>query len=424
MRPGRLIIKGGCRPVGKVEISGAKNAALPLLMATLLAKGEHRISNVPDVTDVHTAKKLLEVLGAKATFSDQTMTIDTTALSQTKAPDEIVRQMRASILALGPLLARFGEAEAAMPGGCAIGERPVNIHLDGLSALGAMIGVEKGYIRAKANRLAGARIRLDFPTVTGTENLMMAATLARGKTIIENAAQEPEIVDLSSALNAMGAQISGAGTEQIKIEGVRELHPLQDYEVMGDRVEAGTFLIAAAATRGDLLLERANSEYLIATTALLRQAGAVIEADPAARTIRVKGPERLKSIHVVTAPYPGFPTDLQAQMMAAVTTANGRSTIREEIFENRLMQVKEMQKMGAAITVRGNMAEVNGLASSLRGSEVRAMDLRASASLIILGMMAEGTTEITGIEHLDRGYERIEQKLAAVGVDISRLDIS
>ena len=398
-------------------MSGAKNAALPLLFATLLAPGEHRLGNVPDLRDIGTVRQLLGILGAEVRFDGGTMQVDADRIQSEEAPYDLVRTMRASVLVLGPLLARVGHARVSLPGGCAIGARPINLHLKGLEALGAKISLDHGYVEAKARRLRGARVYFDFPTVGGTENLLMAAVLAKGTTVLENAACEPEIVDLAQALNGMGARIVGAGTDTITIEGVDELQPM-DYAVMPDRIEAGTFMVAAAITRGDVRVAGVQPEHLEALTSKLREAGVEIDEEPGA--LRVRGPRKIASVDVKTHPHPGFPTDMQAQFMALMTLGSGTSVITETVFENRFMHVCELQRMGADITIEGHTATVKGV-RGLTGAPVMATDLRASASLIVAGLAAENTTEVSRIYHLDRGYERIETKLKALGADIERV---
>lgn len=411
----KIVIHGGSRLKGEVQISGAKNAALPLLFATLLAPGEHRLTNVPHLRDIATVEKLLGTLGAKVSHNG-TFVVDASNIDCIEAPYELVRTMRASVLVLGPLLARLGHARVSLPGGCAIGARPINLHLKGLEAMGAKITLDHGYVEAKASRLRGAKICFDFPSVGGTENLMMAATLAKGTTLLENAACEPEIVDLAEALNGMGAKISGAGTDTLTIEGVDELTPM-NHAVMADRIEAGTFMVASAITRGDVRLQGVIPAHLEAVIAKLREAGVEILDEPGG--LRVKGPKKLTAVDIKTRPHPGFPTDMQAQFMALMTLAEGTSLISENVFENRFMHVCELQRMGADITIEGHTAMVKGV-RGLTGAPVMATDLRASASLILAGLAADNTTEVSRIYHLDRGYERIEEKLRKLGADIRR----
>ncbi|GAB6083076.1 UDP-N-acetylglucosamine 1-carboxyvinyltransferase [Desulfuromonas carbonis] len=413
----KIVIHGGQRLKGEVLISGAKNAALPLLFATLLAPGRHRLANVPQLRDIDTVAELLTTLGATVERADGLFTVGADAIMSIEAPYELVRTMRASVLVLGPLLARHGEARVSLPGGCAIGARPINLHLKGFEAMGAKIVLDHGYVEARAKRLHGARIYFDLPTVGGTENLMMAATLAKGTTILENAACEPEIVDLANALNAMGARISGAGSDTVTIEGVEDLRPL-DYAVMPDRIEAGTFMVAAAITRGDVKVTGAVASDLEALIAKLRDAGAEIVEESGG--LRVKGPRRIESVNIKTHPHPGFPTDMQAQFMALMTLGQGTSVISENVFENRFMHVCELQRMGADISIEGHSATVKGV-KGLTGAPVMATDLRASASLILAGLAADNTTEVARIYHLDRGYERIETKLKQLGADIERV---
>jgi UDP-N-acetylglucosamine 1-carboxyvinyltransferase len=413
----RIVITGGNKLNGRVEVSGAKNAALPILASSLLGGGECVVTNVPDVVDVITMNRLLGMLGASVKAEGSRVAISAGALLSTEAPYDLVKTMRASVLVLGPLVARWGEATVSLPGGCAIGTRPVNLHLAGLAKLGAEVTIEHGYIRAKAERLRGARICLDLPTVTGTENLMMAACLADGTTVIENAAQEPEIVDLASFLIKRGAKIAGAGTDLITVEGVKELRG-GDHEVIPDRVEAGTFLTAAAITGGDLWVERCAPRHLEAVVVKLREAG--VEVTEGKESIRLKASGRPKGVDVKTFAFPGFPTDMQAQVMALACVARGTSVITETVFESRFIHVPELQRMGADIKVEGHHAVVNGV-ERLTGAPVMASDLRASAGLILAGLAADGVTDISRVYHLDRGYERIEEKLGGVGAVISRV---
>jgi len=413
----KIVIHGGRKLSGEVSISGAKNSALPLLFATLLAPGIHRVSNVPCLRDIDTVEKLLTQLGAQVVRENGTFTVDATDIQSIEAPYDLVRTMRASVLVLGPLLARLGHARVSLPGGCAIGARPINLHLKGLEAMGAQITLDHGYVEARAKRLKGARIYLDIPTVGGTENLMMAAALANGTSVLENAACEPEIVELGHALTAMGAHIQGAGTDTITIEGVKELKPLE-IAVMPDRIEAGTFMVAAAITRGDVKVKNAIPSHLEAVISKLREAG--VEVLEEADGLRVKGPRTLHAVNIKSRPHPGFPTDMQAQFMALMTLANGSSVITENVFENRFMHVCELQRMGADIVIEGNTATVKGV-KKLLGAPVMATDLRASASLILAGLAADNTTEVSRIYHLDRGYERIEAKLQKLGADVQRV---
>ena len=398
-------------------MSGAKNAALPLLFATLLSPGPHRLGNLPRLRDITTAERLLAELGAEVDSSNGTLKIATEQINSMEAPYELVRTMRASVLVLGPLLARYGKARVSLPGGCAIGARPINLHLKGLEAMGAEIHLESGYVEASAARLEGARIHFDVPTVGGTENLMMAATLARGTTILENAAREPEIIDLANALQGMGASIEGAGTDTITIEGVDDLSPM-DYRVMPDRIEAGTFLVAAAMTGGRVGVKGGCSEHMEALLSKLEEAGATVAATP--ETLWVEGPQEIQSVNIKTQPHPGFPTDMQAQFMAMMSLGNGTSMITEAVFENRFMHVSELQRMGADISIEGHTAAVKGV-SALHGAPVMATDLRASASLVLAGLAADNITEISRIYHLDRGYENLEEKFRSLGADIERV---
>jgi len=415
----KILIKGGMPLKGAVEISGAKNSALPILAATLLAEGENRIGNIPQLGDIQTFIKLLKQLGAQVYSQEaRELCVVTDSVNSFEAPYDLVRTMRASVLVLGPLLARFGRARVSLPGGCAIGARPINLHLEGFKQLGAEVTLEHGYVEAKADRLKGNNIYLDFPTVTGTENIMMAATLAEGRTVIYNAAKEPEVVDLALALNKMGACISGAGTETLSIEGVRQLTRLA-HTIMPDRIETGTFLVAAAITDGEVEIKNCCPEHLSAVIAKLQEAGISIDAN-APTSLRVKREGSLKAVNVKTQPYPGFPTDMQAQIMALMTLSKGSSVITETIFENRFMHVLELLRMGAQIEITGNVAVITGV-PRLSGAPVMATDLRASASLILAGLAAEGETLVSRVYHLDRGYERIEEKLSRLGAEITRI---
>ena len=418
----KLLIRGG-RPLhGEVQISGAKNAALPELCAALLVPGPVTLVNVPRLQDVSTTLKLIRSMGATAERSDaQTdeVTIDASQLTAPVAVYDLVKTMRASILVLGPLLARFGESRVSLPGGCAIGSRPVDQHIKGLQAMGADIVVEHGYIVAKAKRLKGARITTDMVTVTGTENLMMAATLAEGETVLENAAQEPEIPDLAEMLIAMGAKIEGHGTGRICIQGVEALHsPAVPHRIIPDRIETGTFLCAVAAAGGDVTLRQANARHLDAVVDKLREAGVAIESGP--DWIRVRADRRPRAVNFRTTEYPGFPTDMQAQFMTVNCIAEGSSMINETIFENRFMHVNELTRLGARIVIDGHTAMVHGV-QSLSGATVMATDLRASASLVIAGLVAQGETVVDRIYHLDRGYDQMEAKLRGIGADIERV---
>ncbi len=412
----KLVIEGGQRLAGEVRASGAKNAALPILCASLLTAEPLTLTNVPRLNDVRTMESLLSQMGvALNAGAPGQVTLDAARIDWPLAPYELVKTMRASILALGPLLARCGEARISLPGGCAIGLRPVDQHVKGLEAMGAVIDLDHGYINAKG-RLAGARVLFDMVTVTGTENLLMAATLAEGTTVLENAAREPEIVDLARCLTAMGARIAGAGTDRIVIEGVPKLHAAT-HAVMPDRIETGTFLAAVAAAGGEVAVTGTQPESLTAVLDKLREAGATVVADNDVIRLRRDGP--LTAVNVRTAPHPGFPTDMQAQFMALATRATGTALITETIFENRMMHVQELRRLGADIEVEGNAAIVKGVAK-LTGAGVMATDLRASACLVIAGLIAEGETTIDRIYHLDRGYERIEEKLRGLGARITR----
>jgi UDP-N-acetylglucosamine 1-carboxyvinyltransferase len=411
-------IRGGRRLHGIIRISGAKNAALPILCATLLSDGESYLRNVPALRDIDTTAALLRFLGRGVDVAAPLVTVHAGRDVRPEAPYELVKQMRASVMVLGPLLARHGRAKVSLPGGCQIGSRPVDQHLKGLEALGASIHLSRGYIVAEAKRLRGAEVVFDMPTVTGTENLMMAAALAKGRTTLVNCAQEPEVEELGRVLNKMGARVNGAGTSIIQIEGKDELEPF-DHAIIADRIEAGTYMVAVAAAGGDVLLQNAPLEDLGALIAKLRTAGVEIERQGAAVRVR-RGDTRLGAVDVSTAPHPGFPTDMQAQFMVLMTLANGTSRIDETIFENRFMHVPELARMGAEIDVHGSTAHVHGT-HTLSGAKVMATDLRASASLVIAGLIAtEGETEVLRVYHLDRGYEFMERKLAAVGADCVR----
>ncbi len=413
----KLLIEGGARLAGEVAISGAKNAALPILCAALLSAEPVTFTNVPQLKDIITLLELLGQMGVRVSHDGDTVTLDAGALDNPVAPYEMVKTMRASILVLGPLVARCGEARVSLPGGCAIGARPVDQHIKGLQAMGAEVRVEHGYVHATVPRLKGARLFTDMVTVTGTENLMMAACLAEGETVIENAAREPEVVDLANCLVAMGAQISGAGSDVIRIRGVARLHGAT-HRIMPDRIETGTYLCAAAVTGGEVRLTGTSSCYLDAVVDKLMDAGCEIVSERDA--IRLRAPVRLNAVSLRTAPYPAFPTDMQAQFMAINCVAGGVAMIRETIFENRFMHAVELQRLGADIRIDGNTAMVQGVAK-LEGATVMATDLRASASLVVAGLVAEGETVIERIYHLDRGYERLEAKLAALGARVRRL---
>ncbi len=414
----KLIVTGGRPLEGQVWISGAKNAVLPILSATLLADSPMVIGNVPHLQDVTTTMELLGRMGVTLTVNERMrIEVDPTTLTRAVAPYDLVKTMRASILVLGPLLARYGEAEVSLPGGCAIGSRPVNLHLQGLEAMGARIEVEAGYIRATASRLKGARIVFDQVTVTGTENLLMAATLADGETLIENAAREPEVVDVANCLIRMGAKIEGAGTDTIRVIGVERLSGCE-YDVMPDRIETGTYLVAGAVTRGHVRTKNTRPELLDAVLLKLVEAGAHIETGPDWIELDMRG-RRPKCINLRTAPFPAFPTDMQAQMMTLNTVGTGTGSVIETVFENRFMHAQELQRMGADIRIEGNTAIVTGV-RGLYGAPVMATDLRASASLILAGLVAEGDTVVDRIYHIDRGYECIEEKLSQIGATIRR----
>ncbi len=417
----RLVINGGNRLEGRVKISGAKNAVLPIIAATLLGEGQaSRLEEVPNLEDVHTISQVLGAMGIGAEFdeNEHTLAIDATGLNSWEAPYELVRKMRASFLIMGPLLARLGHARISLPGGCAIGTRPIDLHLKGFEALGARIEIGHGFIDASApNGLKGARIYLDFPSVGATENIMMAAALAEGTTVLENPAQEPEIIDLANFLNVMGAKVRGAGTNVIKIEGVDHLKGAV-YTVIPDRIEAGTYMVAAAMTGGDVYIENAISEHLKPVIAKLKEAGAIIEED--VDVVRVRAEKRLKAVDIKTMPYPGFPTDMQAQFMAMLAVSEGVGMVTETVFENRFMHVDELKRMGATIKIDGRTSLVEGV-DSLTGCQVKATDLRAGAAMVLAGLVAEGTTQVGYIHHIDRGYDRLVEKLVALGADIKRV---
>jgi UDP-N-acetylglucosamine 1-carboxyvinyltransferase len=414
----KIVVEGGSRLVGNIEVSGAKNAALPILCASLLPSGPSTFKNVPLLQDVATMGKLLRQLGCEVE-GRRTMVVHPPTGKKVKleAPYDLVKTMRASILVLGPLVARFGRARVSQPGGCAIGTRPIDQHLKGLAAMGAKIHLDHGYVDVECKRLKGATIVFDMPTVTGCENLMMAAVLAKGRTVLENAAREPEVEDLALLLNKMGARISGAGTPIITIDGVDELQPVE-HTIIPDRIEAGTFAIAAAITKGDVLLEGAQAEHMDAILAKLRGAGVTVTVERGG--VRVRGGGDLRAIDITTQPHPGFPTDMQAQFMVLATQAKGESVIKETIFENRFMHVPELGRMGAEIHVDGRVALIRGQ-KKLAGAAVMATDLRASASLVIAGLVASGKTEVLRVYHLDRGYEAIEKKLRGAGAKIKRV---
>jgi UDP-N-acetylglucosamine 1-carboxyvinyltransferase len=414
----KLLIEGGSRLAGEISISGAKNAALPLLCAALLTDEAVTFTNVPQLNDIGTLLRLLADMGVKIARNADTVTLHANEITKPEASYELVKTMRASILVLCPLVARCGEAKVSLPGGCAIGARPVDQHIKGLQAMGAEVSVDHGYVLAKSPRLKGARLFTDMVTVTGTENLMMAACLAEGETVIENAAREPEVVDLANCLVSMGAQISGAGTDVIRIRGVSRLHGTT-HRIMPDRIETGTYLCAAAVTSGDVRLLNTSSAYLDAVIDKLMDAGCDVTSERNA--IHIKAPVRLKAVSLRTSPYPAFPTDMQAQFMALNCVAEGAAVIRETIFENRYMHAVELQRLGANIRIDGSTAFVTGV-PKLQGATVMATDLRASASLVIAGLVAEGETVVDRIYHLDRGYEKLEAKLAALGARVRRLN--
>lgn len=417
----KIIINGGKALHGEVSASGAKNAVLPIIAASIVGHGQSIIKNVPHLDDVTTMNELLIQMGAQLTVVDTTnIEICADSIDKPRAPYETVKTMRASILALGPLLARFGRAEVSLPGGCAIGARPVDIHLKGLEAMGAEIKVEAGYIIAQAEKLKGCRFYMDKVTVTGTENLLIAASLAEGETILENAATEPEVVDLANYLIAMGAKIEGAGTSVIKVNGVAKLYGAE-HKVISDRIEIGTFLVAAATTGGNITVNNTNHKDLEAVLIKLRQAGAEITTNDNSITLNMHG-QRPKAVNIVTAPHPAFPTDMQAQFCAMNAIAEGQSTVTENLFENRFMHINELNRMGANISIAGNQAMVNGV-EELVGAPVTATDLRASASLVIAGLVAKGQTEIHDVHYIDRGYELIEEKLIQLGADIQRVSL-
>ncbi len=411
----KLVIEGGVPLKGRITVSGSKNAALPILLASILVDGEVRLSNVPDLRDIATTLKLLELLGCRAEYNAGEVLLHSCDLKP-EAPYDLVRTMRASVLCLGPLLARLGRAKVALPGGCAIGARPVDMHLKGLEQMGAVFELESGDIIGTCDRLRGAHIQLDFPTVGGTEHLIMAATLAEGETVLENAAREPEIQDLAEFLNSCGARITGHGTSVVRIQGVESLHGCS-YRIMPDRIEAGTYLVAAGITKGELTLQDCPVDALEAVISKLREMGMVIEGDRDSLTASVDGP--LNCVDLSTRPYPGFPTDMQAQIMALMCVSRGAGVITEGIFENRFMHVQELARLGAHITLSGQSAMVRGV-DALKGATVMASDLRASACLVLAGLAASGRTDVRRIYHLDRGYEQMEVKLGAVGAKIRR----
>lgn len=417
----KLIVKGGKRLVGTVKTSGAKNAVLPIIAASILGVTPSYLDEVPMLEDVHTISEVLKCLGLTVTSTrPNRLEIDSREITSCEAPYELVRTMRASFLVMGPLLARIGKARISMPGGCAIGARPIDIHLKGFEALGVKIDQGHGYIEASApNGLKGTSIYFDFPSVGATENIMMAAALAEGTTILENAAEEPEIVALANYLNKMGAKIRGAGTNLIRIEGVKELHGAE-YTIIPDRIEAGTYMIAAAMTGGDIIVENVLPEHQKPLIAKLREAGAIVEED--IDRVHVVGTGKLKAVDIKTLPYPGFPTDMQAQMMAMMVVAEGRSKVTETVFENRFMHVVELNRMGAQISTEGRSAVIDG-PCQLTGCDVRATDLRAGAAMILAGLVADGVTRIGDLHHIDRGYEKIVDKLRLLGADIERITV-
>lgn len=413
----RIVIRGGERLIGEVEVSGSKNATLPIFAASLLSEGSNLFRNVPRLKDVQTIVKVLKNLGVNIREDGGSYQIEAAEVSNCEAPYDLVKTMRASILVLGPLVARMRKATVSLPGGCAIGARPINLHLMGLEAMGAKIELRHGYIVAKADGLEGTHISFDTPTVTGTENLMMAATLAKGRTALQNAAMEPEVVELANVLNKMGARIKGAGTPLIEIEGVELLQPVE-HSIMPDRIEAGTLMVAAGLTRGNIKILNCPLHHMEMVVNKLRESG--MEIDPEGEGATVVGTRRIRSVDVKTRPYPGFPTDMQAQFMILMSLAKGLSVISETIFENRFIHVSELKRMGADIRIQEDSAIIQGV-ESLSGAQVMATDLRASASLILAGLAAEGVTEVSRVYHLDRGYEGLDKKLAALGANIKRV---
>ncbi len=414
----KLIIRGGRPLYGEVKIAGAKNSALPIIAASILSGDKNIIENVPKLKDVETMCRLLKHLGASYSYENSRLNIDTSCINRYEAGYELVKTMRASILVLGPLLARYGRAKVSLPGGCAIGARPVNLHLIALKKMGANITLDSGYIIARSSKLKGTHIYFDTPTVTGTENIIMAASIADGTTIIENAAREPEVVDLANAINSMGGRVNGAGTPIIEVEGVGELRSLK-HSIICDRIEAGTFMAAVGITTGSIILRNVKADYMDAIISKLSEAGINVEIEKG-DVIKVESFKRPLPVDIKTRPYPGFPTDMQAQFMALMCIANGISIIKENIFENRFMHVAELRRMGADIEVEGSIAKVKGV-KVLKGAPVMATDLRASASLILAALGAEGVSEVLRIYHLDRGYEHIEKKLSELGADIKRV---
>ncbi len=416
----KIIVRGGSKLTGTVKVEGAKNAVLPVIAAGLIAsEGKSILKDVPALADVHTISEVLRYMNADVNVENNTVTIDASKELTTEAPFEYVRKMRASVLVLGPLLARYGHAKVALPGGCAIGSRPIDQHLKGFEAMGAKVNVGNGFIEAYTEgRLQGARIYFDVPSVGATENVMMAAALAEGKTVLENCAKEPEIVDLANYLNKMGAKVIGAGTETIRITGVEKLVGAE-HNIIPDRIEAGTFMVAAAITKGNVLVKGAEQEHLRSLVAKMEEMGVIIEEED--EGLRVIGPEKLKAVDLKTMPHPGFPTDMQSQMMALMLQAEGTSVITETVFENRFMHVEEFRRMNANLKIEGRSVIVEG-PSSLQGAEVSATDLRAAAALIVAGLVADGHTRVTDLKHLDRGYVDFEGKLAALGADVERID--
>ncbi|MBI4773541.1 MAG: UDP-N-acetylglucosamine 1-carboxyvinyltransferase [Deltaproteobacteria bacterium] len=412
----KIRIVGGKRLSGEVAVSGAKNAALPILAATILTEGPNRLLGMPGLRDIATIQALLTRLGVRFENSDG-LVVDAAQMDRWEAPYDLVKTMRASVLVLGPLLARFGRAKVSLPGGCAIGARPIDVHLAGLEKMGAAIELDHGYVVARASRLNGAEIDMDIPSVTGTENLLMAATLAKGVTVLRNAAREPEIVDLADALSKMGARIHGQGTSTITVQGVDRLHAAT-HTVIPDRIETGTYMVAAAITGGDILIRGGRMDHLTALTEKLTAAGVRVNEEP--NGFRVRGERRVRGVDVTTAPHPGFPTDMQAQFMALMAVSDGLSVITENVFENRFMHVSELKRMGADVQVVGRNAVVRGM-PSLGGAPVMATDLRASASLVLAGLVAEGETVVDRVYHLDRGYEALEAKFSSLGAQIERI---
>lgn len=415
----KMVVQGGKKLSGIVAASGSKNSALPLIFASLLAEGEHVFHNVPDLVDVKSASQLLQHLGCEVGYKDHTLRIKTDGKKVTEAPYDIVRKMRASILCLGPLLARFKEAKVSLPGGCAIGTRPIDLHLEGMKALGAEMTVDAGYVLGKTSRLQGAKILFESPTVGGTENIMMAATLADGETFIENAAKEPEIVDLANYLNQMGAKVEGAGSSIVKITGVDKLRPAE-HSVIPDRIEAGTLMIAGAITGGEVTVTHCQAEDLEALVAKMRESGFKVSSE--GKSVTVHSCSSWKGVDITTSPHPAFPTDLQAQFMALMTQAQGTSVITETVFENRFMHVQELTRLNADITPKTRVAVVRGTPAKLKGAPVMATDLRASACLVLAGLVAQDETVVNRIYHLDRGYENMEAKLTSLGARIRRVE--